>query len=318
MAPSFDDVRAAATRIAPFVHRTPVCTSRALDLASGATVWCKVEALQRAGAFKMRGATNAVRMLDDRAARRGVATHSSGNHGAALALAARERGIPAFVVVPRDVSAPKRAAIDAYGAQLIECEPGLASREAMLDDVVARTGSTVVHPYDDDRVIAGAGTAALELLDEVADLDVLLVPVGGGGLASGTSIAAHGVNPAMRVVGAEPAGADDAARSLAAGHVVPQTSPDTIADGLRTSLSERTFSILSTHLHRIVTVPDGATIAAMRFVWERMKLLVEPSAAVAVAPLLAGPGTQFRQEFAGANVGVVLSGGNVDLDRLPW
>jgi threonine dehydratase len=303
MPPGIADVRDAATRIAPFVHRTPVHTSASLDAWTGATVFCKCENLQRAGAFKYRGATNAVQLLTDDEAARGVATHSSGNHGAALALAARVRGVRASIVVPFDVRPAKRAAIEAFGATLIECAPTLSAREATLRDVLAGTGATLVHPYDDDRVIAGAGTAALELLDEVPDLDVVVAPVGGGGLCSGTAIAAHGIDPRVRVVGAEPAGADDAARSLAAGTRMPQDAPATIADGLRTSLSERTFAILSAHLERIVTVDDDATLAAMRFVWDRMKLVIEPSAAVAVAAL---------PELAGRRVGVILSGGNVD------
>jgi threonine dehydratase len=309
--PTIDDVRAAAARIEAFVHRTPVHTSAALDEWSGATVLCKCENLQRSGAFKFRGATNAVRSLSDAEAERGVATHSSGNHGAALALAARQRGAAAYVVVPVDASPVKRAAIEAFGAQIVECEPTLAAREATLDDVVARTGATVVHPYDDVRVIAGAGTAALELLEEVPGLDVVVVPVGGGGLCSGTSIAVHGVDASVRVIGAEPLGADDAARSLASGQLIRQEAPDTIADGLRTSLSPRTFAILAAHVDTIVTVSDDATIAAMRFVWERMKLVVEPSAAVAVAAARAA-------RLEGARVGIILSGGNVNLDALPW
>ncbi len=300
------EVRDAAARIAPFVHHTPVHTSASLDAWSGATVFCKCENFQRAGAFKFRGATNAVLRLGEADTARGVATHSSGNHGAALALAARARGARAWIVVPSDIRPAKRRAIEAFGAELVECEPTLVAREATLQDVVASTGATVVHPYDDDRVIAGAGTAALELLDEVPDLDVLVAPVGGGGLCSGTAIAAHGIAAHLRVVGAEPSGADDAARSLATGRRQPQDAPATIADGLRTSLSERTFSILSTHLERIVTVDDDATVEAMRFVWERMKLVIEPSAAVAVAAL---------REVAGRRVGVILSGGNVDAPR---
>jgi threonine dehydratase len=300
---AFGDVREAAARIAPFVRRTPVHTSASLDEWAGATVFCKCENFQRAGAFKYRGATNAVQLLTDAEAARGVATHSSGNHGAALALAARMRGVRATIVVPADVRATKRRAIEAFGAELVECEPTLAAREATLRDVVASTGATVVHPYDDDRVIAGAGTAALELLEDVPDLDVLVAPVGGGGLCSGTAIAAHGTDARLRVVGAEPAGADDAARSLAIGRRQPQDAPATLADGLRTSLSERTFSILSTHLERIVTVDDDATVEALRFVWDRMKLVIEPSAAVAVAAL---------RHLGAGRVGVILSGGNVD------
>jgi threonine dehydratase len=309
--PSIDDVREAAARIEPFVHRTPVCTSRSLDAWLGTRTFCKAEHLQRAGAFKFRGATNAVQLLSDDEAARGVATHSSGNHGAALALAARERGTEAFIIVPANASPPKRAAIEAYGAHVIECAPTLAAREAKLTEVVAETGAYVVHPYDDDRVIAGAGTATLELLDAIDRLDVIVTPVGGGGLASGTCVAAHGIDPRIRVIGAEPTGADDAARSLAAGHVVPQLAPDTVADGLRTSLSERTFGVLSNHLERIVTVPDTATVAAMRFVWERMKIVIEPSAAVAVAAAR-------EAGLDGDRVGIILSGGNVDLDALPW
>jgi threonine dehydratase len=281
-------------------------TSASRDAWVGAHVFCKCEHLQRAGAFKFRGATNAVQSMTDGEAVRGVATHSSGNHGAALALAARQRGIPAFVVVPSDASAPKRAAIEAYGAQVTECEPTLAAREATLDQVVARTGAAVVHPYDDDRVIAGAGTAALELLEDVGPLDVVIAPVGGGGLCSGTAIAAHSSDARPRVVGAEPAGADDAARSLAAGELVPQTAPATIADGLRTSLSPRTFAILSAHLETIVTVTDDEIVAAMRVVWERTKQVIEPSAAVAIAAAR-------RYELDGERVGIILSGGNVDL-----
>jgi threonine dehydratase len=305
------DVREAAARIAPFVHRTPVVTSRSLDEWVGASVSCKCENLQRAGAFKIRGATNAVQSLREDDAARGVVTHSSGNHGAALALAAREREVRAFVVVPSDAPRPKRAALEAYGAHVTECAPTLAAREATLEHVVARTGAAVIHPYDDDRVIAGAGTAALELIDDLNGLDAVIAPVGGGGLCSGTAIAVHGCDKNVRVIGAEPAGADDAARSLAAGRLLPQTAPHTIADGLRTSLSARTFAVLSEHLEDIVTVTDDDTIAAMRFVWERTKLLIEPSAAVAVAAAR-------RSDLRGARVGIVLSGGNVDLDALPF
>jgi threonine dehydratase len=257
---TLDDVRAAAARIAPYVHRTPVVTSRSLDAwaGRGTRVFLKCENMQRAGAFKFRGATNAVRSLTDDEAALGVATHSSGNHGAALALAAQERAIPAYVVVPEHAPAPKLAAIEAYGASVFECAPTMTAREDMLTYVVDRTGAHVVHPYDDDRVIAGAATAALELCDDVPDLDVVIAPVGGGGLCSGTAIAAHGVlGPSVRVIGAEPAGADDAARSLAAGHLLPQDAPATIADGLRAPLSARTFAVLSGHLERIVTVHDA-------------------------------------------------------------
>jgi threonine dehydratase len=313
VAPTVDDVREAAARIAPFVRRTPVLTSRALDswLGSRVRTFCKCESFQRGGAFKLRGATNAVQLLSDDDASRGVATHSSGNHGAALALAARERGVDAFVVVPTDAPSSKRAAIEAYGARVIGCEPNLAAREATLETVVATTGAVVVHPYDDDRVIAGAGTAALELFEDVPSLDVVVAPVGGGGLCSGTAIAAHGRDAHVRVIGAEPANADDAARSLAAGRLLPQDAPRTIADGLRTSLSARTFGVLSQHLETIVTVDEAAIVEAMRYVWEHLKVVVEPSAAVAVAGARAA-------RLEGARVGIILSGGNVDLDALAF
>jgi threonine dehydratase len=312
-APSFRDIQAAAKRIGPFVHRTPVLTSAALDAMAGARLHFKCENLQKVGAFKMRGAANAVFSLSEAEAARGVATHSSGNHAAALALAARLRGIQAHVVMPSTSRAVKKAAVASYGARIVECEPTLAAREATLAAVVAETGATFIHPYNDPRVIAGAGTAALELLEQVAGLDVLLAPVGGGGLMSGTALAVAGAAPGTRVIGAEPDGADDAYRSLEAGHVVPSVNPRTIADGLLTSLGELTFAVLSTHLEGIWTVSEAGIVAAMRLVWERMKLVIEPSSAVPLAAVL-----DHRGELAGQRVGIILSGGNVDLDALPW
>lgn len=304
------DVVAAAARIAGEVHRTPVVTSTQLDAAAGADVFCKCENLQRVGAFKFRGATNAVLSMSDEEAAAGVACHSSGNHGAALALAARRRGIPAHVVMPATASAVKRAAIEGYGARITTCEPTEASRVATLAEVVAATGAVEVHPYDDPSVIAGAGTAALELMDDVADLDTIVVPVGGGGLLSGTALAVgRGRRPA--VVAAEPAGADDASRSFRTGVLHPQDAPRTIADGLLTSLSARTLAIVSAHVAEVVLVDDDAIVAAMRFVWERLKLVVEPSGAVPVAAVLAGL-------VPGRRIGIILSGGNVDLNHLPW
>jgi threonine dehydratase len=258
------------------------------------------------GAFKYRGATNAVQLLAPEAAARGVAAHSSGNHAAALALAARTRGIAAHIVVPTTASRTKRAAIEAYGAHIVLCEPTLAAREGSVAQVIAETGAIEIHPFDNDDVIAGAGTAALELCEEISGLEVVVAPVGGGGLISGTAIATHGNDPSVRVVGAEPAAADDAARSLASGHIVAPDPPSTIADGLLTGLSPRTFAVISEHVETIVTVGEDEIVEAMHFVWERTKQLIEPSAAVAVAAVR-------QADFTGARVGIILSGGNVDL-----
>lgn len=319
-APGLDDVRRAAERIAPHVHRTPVATSKTLDGLTGARLFFKCENLQRGGAFKARGAANAVLSLGAEEAARGVVTHSSGNHGAAVALAAAARGVPAWVVMPRDSSRVKLDAVRGYGAEVVLCEPTAAAREATARRVLAETGAAFVHPFDDPRVIAGQGTAALELVAEVPDLDILLVPVGGGGLASGTCLVAAGAERPIRVVGAEPAAADDAARSLASGCLEsnPPGPVATIADGLKTAICERTFAILSRHLERVVVVGEAEIAAAMRTVWERMKLVVEPSAAVPVAALLSGAALAGWQGERPPRVGVVLSGGNVDLDRLPW
>lgn len=303
---SLPDVRAAATRIAPYVHHTPVMTCASLDAWLGARAFMKCEHLQRTGSFKLRGATNAVRVLGDEEAARGVAAHSSGNHAAALACAARARGIPAYVVVPDGAPAVKRAAVARYGARITTCENTLAAREAALAEVIAATGAVEIHPYDDDRVVAGAGTAALELCEAVPDLDAVVAPVGGGGLLSGTSVAVHGLHPGVRVIGAEPARADDAARSIATGVVQPPGPPATVADGLRTGLSDRTFAILREHVERIVTVTEDEIAEAMRTVWERTKQVIEPSAAVAFAAVR-------RAGLGGARVGIVVSGGNVDL-----
>ena len=309
--PSFDDVLAAAERVTPHVHRTPVITSHLLDEWAGATVFLKAENLQRVGAFKMRGATNAVLRLSADAAAKGVAAHSSGNHAQALALAARIRGVPAHIVMPMNAPAVKKAAVAGYGARIVECEPTQAAREAAVADVVRETGAVEVHPYDNDDIIAGAGTAALELVRQVPDLDAVVAPVGGGGLLSGTSLAVHGIAAGVRVIGAEPAGADDAARSLAAGRRLPQTNPRTIADGLRTGLSDRTFSIISDHAEQIVTVEEDEIVAAMGITWTRTKLIVEPSSAVAIAAVR-------KLHPAAGRIGVIVSGGNVELAALPF
>jgi threonine dehydratase/serine racemase len=305
----------AARRIAGFAHRTPVMTCATLDQRAGHALFFKCENFQKVGAFKFRGACNAVRKLDDAVAARGVVTHSSGNHAQALALAARLRGIPAHIVMPSNASPVKRRAVEGYGAEVISCEPTLAARETMAADVLTRTGGTLIPPYDHPDIIAGQGTAALELLEEVPNLDAIVAPVGGGGLLSGTCIAAHGVNPRLRVFGAEPLGADDAARSKASGRLIPQTTPTTIADGLLTSLGELTWPIIRDQVERIITVTEEQIIAAMRLTWERAKLLIEPSSAVAVAAVLTD---ELRQMKDVTRIGVILSGGNVNLDKLPW
>jgi len=305
-----EDICAAAKRIAPFVHRTPVLSCQTLDRMSGARLFFKCENLQKIGAFKIRGASNAVLQLSDEQARYGVATHSSGNHAAALALAARNRGIPAYVVMPDNAPKVKRDAVAAYGAEIITCQATLDARETTLAEVIQRTGAYFVHPYNDPAVIAGQGTAALELLDDQPDLDALIAPVGGGGLLSGTALSAQGV---VQVFGAEPLQADDAYRSLQAGKIIPPDKPDTIADGLRTALGDLTFPIIRDHVDAIITVTEAQIIQATRLLWERMKLVVEPSGAVPLAAILAELG-----RFKNRRVGVLLSGGNVDLDSLPW
>lgn len=309
----FEAVRAAAARIEGHIHHTPVLTCATLDRLSGASLFFKCENLQKVGAFKMRGAANAVLSLPPAEAARGVATHSSGNHAQALACAARALGIPAWIVMPTTAPAVKRAAVAGYGADIVPCEPTLAAREATLRDVVARTGATFIPPYDDDRIIAGQGTAALELAAEVPALDWVLCPVGGGGLLAGTAVAMEGMLPAARVVGAEPDGADDTARSLARGCRLPAENPRSVCDGLLTSVGERNFPLIARLVHAVWTVPDDAVVAAMRLLFERMKLVVEPSGAIGLAAALAHPG-----ELSGARVGIILSGGNVDLERLPW
>ncbi|HXQ46562.1 MAG TPA: pyridoxal-phosphate dependent enzyme [Caulobacteraceae bacterium] len=306
-------IAAARARIAPFVHVTPVMTSRRLDAITGAELFFKCENFQRAGAFKARGAFNAVMSLTDAEAAAGVYTHSSGNHGAALALAAQTRGIPCHVVMPANAADVKKAAVLAYGGEIHFCEPTLAAREETAERVGAETGARFVHPYDDEAVIAGQGTAAAELIEAVARLDILTAPIGGGGLISGTALAARTQAPRLRVIGAEPADADDAARSFAAGDIIPLVSSATIADGLRASLSKRTFGVISRHVAQVLTASEYAIVDAMRLIWSAMKIVVEPSAAVPLAAILEHP-----DAFAGRRVGVILTGGNVDLDALPW
>ena len=310
---SLKQVQEAAKRIEPYAHKTLVLTCKSLDEVVGARVFFKCENFQKVGAFKFRGACNAVFSLSDEEAAKGVATHSSGNHAQALALAARMRGIPAYIVMPRTAPAVKKAGVLGYGGQVTLCEPTLAARESTLAEVVARTGATVVHPYNDERVIAGQGTAAMELLKEVPDLDVIMTPVGGGGLLSGTAIAATEIRPGIRVIAGEPEGADDAYRSLAAGTILPSVNPKTIADGLLTSLGNITFPIIRERVEQIVTVSEAGIVEAMKYIWERMKIVIEPSAAVPAAVLW-----ERKIDLRGLKIGIILSGGNVDLGNLPW
>jgi len=308
-----DDLLAARRRVAPLIHRTPVLTCEGLDRRAAARLLFKCENFQKTGSFKMRGASNALGVLRESDPPTAVATHSSGNFAAALALAARSHGMGAFIVMPGTASAAKRDAVREYGGEIIECDPTLEARETTAAEVSAREGAPLVHPHNDLPVIAGQSTATMELLDEEPNLDVVVAPVGGGGLISGTALAAHYFGRDVKVYGAEPAGADDAFRSLQAGRIVPSVDPDTIADGLRTSLGPNTFPVIQQHVEAIILVEDSDTIAAMHAVWMRMKIIIEPSSAVAVAAVLNRPDL-----FEGRRVGIILSGGNVDLGRLPF
>jgi threonine dehydratase len=311
--PTIEDIRRAAERIRPYVHRTPVLRCTGLDQMTGCQLFFKAENFQKVGAFKIRGATNAIFSLSGEEIRRGVATHSSGNHAAAVALAAARRDTRAYIVMPESSPEIKRKAVAGYGGQITFCRPTLRAREEGLEAVVRETGAVFIPSYNDPRVIAGQGTVALELLEDAPDLDIVIAPVGGGGLMSGTALAVSALSPRTVIVGAEPKGADDAYRSLEAGRIIPMENPQTIADGLLTSLGSLTFPILRQHLERIVTVSETAIVQAMRHVWERMKIIIEPSAAVPLAAILEGEWGQ-----AGKRIGVILSGGNVNLDQLPW
>jgi threonine dehydratase len=311
--PTFGDIRAAAQRIAGQAHRTPVMTCRGLDEVTGAGLFFKCESLQKAGAFKFRGACNAVLSLADRQAARGVVTHSSGNHAAALALAARQRGIPAYIVMPENAPEAKRRAVEAYGGKVSVCKPTLADRQAAADRIQQQTGAVLVHPYDDPAVIAGQGTLALEFHEQAPGLDFIVTPVSGGGLISGIALATVAVSPGTQIVGVEPERADDARRSLEAGRLLAPPIGETIADGLRAALCERTFAVVTRHVREIIAVSEAEIVTAMRLVWERLKIIVEPSSAVVLAAVIRQPET-----FRGRRVGLVLSGGNVDLDKLPW
>jgi threonine dehydratase len=313
MTVTLHDILQAAQRIQPYIHRTPVLANESLNTKVGAQVFLKCENMQKVGAFKFRGACNAVFSLNDEEAARGVCTHSSGNHAQALALAARMRGIPAYIVMPENAPSVKKNAVAGYGGQITFCAPTLEAREATLTRIYEKTGAKVVHPYNDERVIAGQGTAALELLEEIPELDMIITPVGGGGLLSGTAIAATEIKKGIRVIAGEPEMADDAYRSLQSGEIIPSVKPKTIADGLLTSLGTLTFPIIQERVEQVVTVSEEGIIDAMKFVWERAKLIIEPSAAVAVAVLW-----EKKIDLRGLRVGVILSGGNVDLEKLPW
>lgn len=311
MRPTAADFTAVRERIAPFIHETPVHTCATIDAMTGRKVFFKCELFQRMGAFKMRGAANFISLMTPEERGRGVVAHSSGNHAQAVALAARLFGVEATIVMPENAPAVKRAATEAYGARVVPCGNTVADRERMAEELLRESGAVFIHPYDDERIIMGQGTTGLEFLRQVPELDTLLVPVSGGGLISGVALAAHALNPGLRIIGVEPELADDAAASYAAGSLVRKPAGDTIADGLRANLSERTFAVMREHVERVETVSEEAIRRAMRLLWERAKLMAEPSAAAALAPLLDG-GTP----IPGERVGVILSGGNVDLAGL--
>lgn len=311
--PTFTDIEKAYEVIKPFAHRTPIMHSSAVDKRSSAQLFFKCENFQKVGAFKFRGGCNTVMTLNDENANRGVATHSSGNHAQAIALAAKLRGINAHIVMPDNSPQVKIDAVKNYGAEITFCEPTLEARESTLDAVVQKTGATFIHPYNDARVISGQGTSAYEFLTDYPDLDMILTPVGGGGLLSGTSIAAKSMKPSIKVIGAEPELADDAYRSFKSGSIQPVLRTDTIADGLRTSLGELPFKIIQKNVDDIVTVGEASIIEAMRFIWERMKMIIEPSCAVPIAAIFEG-----KIDVTNQKVGIVITGGNVDLGNLPW
>lgn len=311
--PTYADVVAAHERIAPFVHRTPVLTSAYLDALTGASLFFKCENFQKAGAFKARGASNAVFGLSAEQAGKGVATHSSGNHGLSLSYAAGRRGIPCTVVMPRTAPQAKKDAVKGYGGRVVECEASTSSREAVFAEVVAEAGAEFVHPYNDPRVIAGQGTCSRELVEQVEGLDAVIAPIGGGGMVSGTCLTLSAIAPGIRIYAGEPEQADDAARSFRGGHIIADDSPETVADGLKVPLKELTWHFVKNHVTDILTAGEDEIVAAMQLVWKRMKIVIEPSSAVPLAAILRNPDI-----FRGKRVGVIVTGGNVDLERLPW
>lgn len=311
--PTLDDMIAARERIAGHIHNTPVLTSRMLNELTGAELFFKCENFQKAGAFKARGASNAVFGLSDAQAAKGVATHSSGNHGTCLSYAAGRRGIPCTVVMPRTAPQAKKDAVRGYGGRVVECEPSTSSREAVFAEVVAESGAEFVHPYNDPRVIAGQATCSAELITQVADLDAMIAPIGGGGMVSGTCLTLSNLAPGIKIYAAEPLNADDAARSFRAGHIIADDAPDTVADGLKVPLKELTWHFVHNHVTDILTATEEEIVDAMKLMWRRMKIVMEPSSAVPLATIIKNPGI-----FAGKRVGVIVTGGNVDLDKLPW
>ena len=311
--PEFSDVVTAHERIKPYIHRTPVLTSTFMNQLTGAELFFKCENFQKAGAFKVRGASNAVFGLSNEMARKGVATHSSGNHALSLSYAAGRRGIPATVVMPRTAPQAKKDAVLGYGGTIVECEPSTTSREATFARVVAETGAEFVHPYNDPRVIAGQATCSRELNEQVENLDAVIAPIGGGGMISGTCLTMSNVAPDVKIYAAEPANADDAARSFRAGHIIADDAPETIADGLKVPLKELTWHFVSNYVTDVLTATEEEIIDAMKLTWQRMKIVMEPSCAVPLATILKN-----REIFAGKRVGVIITGGNVDLDKLPW
>ena len=312
---SIDDIRAAAGRIKSVGHRTPILTSQTLDKMAGRKLFFKCENFQKVGAFKLRGGWNAVSMLSDEEAAKGVCTHSSGNHAQALAFSAMKRGIASYIVMPNNVPDVKLDAVKGYGANITLCEPTLEARKTTLDEIAKKTGAQVVHPFNNPNVIAGQGTAVLEMIEDLGELDAIIAPIGGGGLMSGTCVTTRSLLPEAKLFGAEPTGADDAYRSLKEGKIIPQTNPNTICDGLLTSLGEYTWNILKDHLEAIYTVTDDEVINAMRLVWERMKIIIEPSSATAIAVALK---SEFRALEGFEKVGIILTGGNVELSKLPF
>ena len=311
--PNLGDMVAARERISPYVHRTPVLTSRMLNELTGAELFFKCENLQKAGAFKARGASNAVFLLTDEQAARGVATHSSGNHGTCLSYAAGRRGIPCTVVMPRTAPQAKKDAVIGYGGRVVECEPSTTSREAVFAEVVAETGAEFVHPYNDWRVIAGQATCSAELIEQVEGLDAVVAPIGGGGMISGTCLTLSNLAPSVKIYAAEPLNADDAARSFRAGRIIADDAPNTVADGLKVPLKELTWHFVRNHVTDILTATEDEIVEAMKLIWKRMKIVMEPSSAVPLATIIKNPDL-----FAGKRVGLILTGGNVDLDKLPW
>lgn len=312
-APTLQEIEDAHHRIRPFIHRTPLLSCKSINSVVEATVWFKCENMQKVGAFKARGATNAVRSISNEQLRLGVATHSSGNHAQALSWTARLAGVDAHIVMPSNSNRIKVEAVKGYGGMITFCEPTLDAREATLESVLRQTGATEIHPYNDLRIIAGQATATVEMLQDNPGLEIVIAPVGGGGLISGAAIACNYLAPTVKVVAAEPANADDAYLSFMQGKFIPSVNPETIADGLRTSLGSVTFPIILALVDRIIRVSEESIIVAMRMLWERMKLIVEPSGAVPLAALLEDPNL-----FRGKTIGIILSGGNADLDNLPW